>query len=155
VRSGAHSNVQDGAPLPARRCRGRQGARRADDRQRLGSEQLVARRGPKDPGCARPPPVAPRALGGDEPPSPSRLAEETESMAAPGRDPDAPADTVTTRGLLDPGDLLSHFDGETIDGRDVPYQQLRQHRNLVLFVLSRELRTSGSSYLVALERWLF
>jgi hypothetical protein len=76
-------------------------------------------------------------------------------MAAPGRDPDAPADTVTTRGLLDPGDLLSHFDGETIDGRDVPYQQLRQHRNLVLFVLSRELRTPGSSYLVALERWLF
>ena len=53
--------------------------------------------------------------------------------------------------MLHPGDLLSHFEGQTIDGREVPYHELWQRRNLVLFVVSPELQVAASSYLMALE----
>ena len=36
--------------------------------------------------------------------------------------------------MLQPGDLIPHFDDATVDGREVPYDRLWQHRNVVLFV---------------------
>jgi len=52
---------------------------------------------------------------------------------------------------LRPGDLISHFEGATIDGHRVRYEQLWQRRNLVLFVLSTAVRAEAQSYLTALE----
>lgn len=52
---------------------------------------------------------------------------------------------------LRPGDLVSHFEGVTLEGRDVPHEELWQHRNVVLFVVPTELGTAASSYLTALE----
>jgi hypothetical protein len=53
--------------------------------------------------------------------------------------------------LLRAGDLIPHFDGMTIDGRRVRYQELWQHRNLVLFVLSKAVRAQANAYLTMLE----
>jgi hypothetical protein len=53
--------------------------------------------------------------------------------------------------MLHPGDLIARFDGATVDGRVVPYDQRWQHRNMVLFVLSAELGAASSPYLRALE----
>jgi hypothetical protein len=45
--------------------------------------------------------------------------------------------TADEHALLHAGDLLSPFvQGSTIDGRDLHYEQLWQHRNVVLFVLA-------------------
>jgi hypothetical protein len=62
-----------------------------------------------------------------------------------------PLDTGT---VLHPGDLIPRFEGATVDGREVRYEQLWQHRNVVLFVLSADLRVSASSYIRALEAGL-
>jgi hypothetical protein len=53
--------------------------------------------------------------------------------------------------MLHSGDLITRFDGATIDGREVPYDQLWQHRNVVLFVLSADLGAAASPYLRALD----
>lgn len=53
--------------------------------------------------------------------------------------------------MLRRGDLITHFDGTDVDGRGVPYDQLCQHRNVVLFVLSKYLAAAASTYLRALE----
>src|SRR5919197_223068 len=55
------------------------------------------------------------------------------------------------KGVLHPGDLIPRVDGVTVDGRKVPYEQLWQRRNLVLFVLSADLRANASAYLIALH----
>jgi hypothetical protein len=53
--------------------------------------------------------------------------------------------------MLHAGDLITHFESTTLDGRGVPYDQLWQHRNVVLFVLSSDLIAAASPYLSALE----
>jgi hypothetical protein len=55
---------------------------------------------------------------------------------------------------MNPGDLLPHFEGATINGRETPYKELWQHRNLVLLVLPAEAVTRGMPYLRALENRL-
>jgi hypothetical protein len=55
------------------------------------------------------------------------------------------------RGLLQPGDLLTRFEGATVDGRELRYEQLWQHRNVMLFLVSAELARGASSRLAALE----
>jgi hypothetical protein len=56
--------------------------------------------------------------------------------------------------MLRPGDLIPRFDGATVDGREVPYEQLWQHRNVVLFVLSESVSAAARPYLGAMERRL-
>jgi hypothetical protein len=46
-----------------------------------------------------------------------------------------------------PGDLISPFDGEAIDGHRLPYEEVWQRRNVVLFVLSPSARAEASAYL--------
>jgi hypothetical protein len=53
--------------------------------------------------------------------------------------------------MLQPGDLITHFNGATVDGREVPYDRFWQHRNVVLFVLPAELSAPASPYLRALQ----
>jgi hypothetical protein len=50
-----------------------------------------------------------------------------------------------------PGDLVSHFEGVTLDAREVPHEELWQHRNVVLFVVPAKLGTAPSSYLTGLQ----
>ena len=52
---------------------------------------------------------------------------------------------------MGPGDLIPRFDGAAVDGRDVPYEELWQHRNIVLFVLAGDLAARASAYLRALD----
>ena len=51
--------------------------------------------------------------------------------------------------VMHPGELIAHFDGLTVDGRQLHYSQLWQHRNLVLFVLPPSLHDSARLYLRA------
>jgi hypothetical protein len=53
--------------------------------------------------------------------------------------------------LLRPGDLIPRFDAATVDGREVPYEQVWQHRNVVLFVVSADVNAAASPYLSALK----
>jgi hypothetical protein len=53
--------------------------------------------------------------------------------------------------MLNTGDLLPRFDAAAVDGRAVPYEQLWQHRNIVLFAIPAELAGAASSYLRALD----
>jgi hypothetical protein len=63
-------------------------------------------------------------------------------------------ETIDKRERLRPGNLVSNFDGVTHDGREVPYEELWQRRNFVLFVVPAELGATASSYFSALERRL-
>lgn len=57
-------------------------------------------------------------------------------------------DTKDEFGLLRPGDLLSPFlHGGTLDGRELPYEQLWQKRNVVWFVLPARAVATASPYL--------
>jgi hypothetical protein len=55
------------------------------------------------------------------------------------------------RTLLHRGNLLPRFDGTTVQGRRLEHEQLWQHRNVVLFVLTANLHDAARAYLGALD----
>lgn len=59
--------------------------------------------------------------------------------------------TIPKATILRPGDVISHFEGLTTDGRRLEYGQLWQRRNLVLFVLPPNLHDAAGPYLGTLE----
>jgi hypothetical protein len=55
------------------------------------------------------------------------------------------------RAALSPGDLIPTFEGETVDGHRLRYEEVWQRRNLVLFVLSATARAEASSYIADVQ----
>jgi hypothetical protein len=60
--------------------------------------------------------------------------------------------TADEHALLQAGDLLSPFvHGTTLHGRAIPYEQLWQHRNVVLFVLADHTAEGVREYISAVN----
>jgi hypothetical protein len=59
--------------------------------------------------------------------------------------------TEEQRTGLSPGDLIPFFEGETIDGRRLRYEEVWQRRNVILFVLSATARAEASVYLSGVQ----